>query len=57
MRKQKANNIRFVKRTSDKWRKASDLLKANQERKKIGKSNENWTNICDKVSTQPSGIG
>lgn len=43
MRKPKANNIRFGKRTSEFSPTASDLLKANQERKQIGKSYENWT--------------
>ena len=42
MRKPKANNIRFVKRTNEFRPTASDLGKANQERKTIGKSNENW---------------
>ena len=42
MRKPKANNIRFGKRTSEFSPTASDLLKVNQERKTIGKSNENW---------------
>lgn len=43
MRKPKANNIRFEKRTSEFSPTASDLLKANQEQKQIGKSNENLT--------------
>lgn len=43
MRKPKANNIRLRRRTSEFSPTASDLLKANQERKKIGKSDENWT--------------
>ena len=37
MRKPKANNIRFGKRTSEFSPTASDLLKANQEQKQIGK--------------------
>lgn len=43
MRKPKANNIRFGRRTSEFSQTASDLLKANQERKQIAKSDENWT--------------
>ena len=43
MRKPKANNIRFGKRTSEFSPTASDLLKANQEQKQIGKSTKNWT--------------
>ena len=43
MSKPKANNIRFGKRTSEFSPTASDLGKANQEQKKIGKSDENWT--------------
>ena len=43
MSKPKANNIRFGKRTSEFSPTASDLDKANQEQKKIGKSNEHWT--------------
>ena len=43
MSKPKANNIRFGKRTSEFSPTASDLLKANQEQKQIGKSTKHWT--------------
>ena len=43
MRKPKANNIRFERRTSEFRPTASDLLKANQKHFTICKSYENWT--------------
>ena len=43
MRKPKANNIRFGKRTSEISQIASDLLKANQQHFMIGKSTGHWT--------------
>ena len=41
--KAKSKQHPIGRRTKNEWRMASDLLKANQEQKPIGKSSEHWT--------------